>query len=180
MELTWTNLPEPDKHALVDPELQAIVANRFNVHDSLLPLKFVLPLVASSLDVLEPLVDLTWIWTVTLESVVGSTEVVMDGSGQHIHGSYPLVLTSTRLILFGEDPHEKFLHPIRRCASVQLTELQEPTPLESSLLASPWFKVPCGDRSVLHIVLTSGMGKSRKSNQQAFYTSLSNAISKAN
>ena len=69
MELTWTNLPEPDRHAHVDPELQAIVAKRFDVHKSLLPLKLVSPLVASSLDVLEPLVDLTWIFDVTLESV---------------------------------------------------------------------------------------------------------------
>ena len=98
----------------------------------------------------------------------------MVAGDQHIFGSYPLVLTSTRLILFGEDPHEKFLHPIRRCASVQLTELQQPTPPVFSFLSTPSIDVPCADGSVLHITLSG-----RKSSEQEFYTSLSTAISKA-
>jgi hypothetical protein len=128
--------------------------------------------------VLEPLIDLTWITSVNMESVDGSLDVVMEGSGRYIQGSYPILVTSTRLILLGEDPHEKFLHPIRRCAGVQLSELRQPTPLEFSMLASPSFDVPCKDQSVLHVFL-GGSGKSRRPNQEAFYNSLSNAISSA-
>ena len=176
--LTWTNLPHPVEHTLIDPALRAVVTQRFDIRDSLLALKWVLPLVASCLGVLELLVDLAWIWAVSLESFDGSIDNVMDGSGTYSHGSYPVLLTSTRLIFIGEDPHEKFFHPIRRCAGLQLTELRQPTPLVFSRLASPVFDVPCADQSVLHFLL-SGMGKSREASQQGFFSSLSNAISSA-